>query len=123
MSGLAAAVQQQHGGVLGGAVCVGHQLDAVGTHARSSFDCRMHFATRHRYLSHQGPSCQGPSHRGPRHGLSTRTLRSVLNANAVNALRHRIQAEIDEGHSTAAQFALAVDGEIAATDSYGTATD
>jgi CubicO group peptidase (beta-lactamase class C family) len=47
----------------------------------------------------------------------------VLNPNAVNALRHRIQAEIDDGHSTAAQFALALDGEIVATDSYGTATD
>src|SRR5436305_568478 len=41
--------------------------------------------------------------------LTTRTLRSVFNANAVNALRHRIKAEIDEGHSQAAQFALAID--------------
>ena len=47
----------------------------------------------------------------------------MLNADAVNALRHRIQAEIDDGHSTAAQFALALDGEIVVTDSYGTATD
>jgi CubicO group peptidase (beta-lactamase class C family) len=47
----------------------------------------------------------------------------VLNANAVNALRNRIRAEIDEGHSEAAQFALGSNGEIVATESFGTATD
>jgi len=47
----------------------------------------------------------------------------VLNANAVNALRNRIRAEIDEGHSEAAQFALGWNGEIVATESFGTATD
>jgi hypothetical protein len=46
----------------------------------------------------------------------------VLNANAVNALRNRIRAEIDEGHSEAAQFALGLNGEIVATESFGTAT-
>src|SRR3954470_1283789 len=55
--------------------------------------------------------------------VSTRTLRSVLNANAVNALRDRIQAEIDDGHSNAAQFALAIDSEVVAAESYGTAAD
>jgi CubicO group peptidase (beta-lactamase class C family) len=46
----------------------------------------------------------------------------VLNTAAVNALRDRIRAEIDEGHSHAAQFALGLDGEIVATESFGTAT-
>jgi len=54
---------------------------------------------------------------------ATRTLRTVFNANAVNALRDRIRAEIDDGHSHAAQFALALDGEIVAGGSYGTAND
>ena len=47
----------------------------------------------------------------------------MLNANAVNALRNRIRAEIDEGHSEAAQFALGLEGEVVATESFGTATD
>ncbi|MEP7203899.1 MAG: serine hydrolase domain-containing protein [Ilumatobacteraceae bacterium] len=46
----------------------------------------------------------------------------MLNAHAVNALRTRIQAEIDEGHSLAAQFALGMHGEIAETGSFGAAT-
>jgi CubicO group peptidase (beta-lactamase class C family) len=46
----------------------------------------------------------------------------VLNTAAVNALRHRITTEIDEGHSLAAQFALALDGEVVASESFGTAT-
>jgi CubicO group peptidase (beta-lactamase class C family) len=53
---------------------------------------------------------------------TTRTLRAVLNAAAVNALRVRIQAEIDEGHSQAAQFAIGLSGEIVDTGSFGTAT-
>ncbi len=51
----------------------------------------------------------------------TRTLRTVLNAAAVNALRSRIQAEIDDGHSHAAQFAIGLHGEVVAGDSFGTA--
>ena len=46
----------------------------------------------------------------------------MLNTAAVNALRGRIRAEIDEGHSHAAQFALGLQGEIVATESFGTAT-
>jgi CubicO group peptidase (beta-lactamase class C family) len=46
----------------------------------------------------------------------------VLNANAVNALRDRIRAEVDEGHSEAAQFALGLHGEVVAGGSFGTAT-
>jgi CubicO group peptidase (beta-lactamase class C family) len=45
----------------------------------------------------------------------------VLNPHAVNVLRDRIQSEIDEGHSQAAQFALAINGEIVATEAFGTA--
>ncbi|MEP7113771.1 MAG: serine hydrolase domain-containing protein [Ilumatobacteraceae bacterium] len=44
------------------------------------------------------------------------------NTAAVNALRNRIQMEIDEGHSQAAQFAIGLDGEIIAGDSFGNAT-
>jgi CubicO group peptidase (beta-lactamase class C family) len=47
----------------------------------------------------------------------------VLNTAAVNTLRNRIQTEIDDGHSHAAQFALGLNGEIVATESFGTATD
>jgi hypothetical protein len=46
----------------------------------------------------------------------------VLNTAAVNALRSRIQAEIDDGPSQAAQFALGLNGEIVAAESFGTAT-
>ena len=46
----------------------------------------------------------------------------MLNTAAVNALRSRIQAEIDDGHSLAAQFALGLNGEIVAAESFGTAT-
>jgi CubicO group peptidase (beta-lactamase class C family) len=46
----------------------------------------------------------------------------VLNAHAVNALRARIQEEIDDGHSLAAQFALGMHGEIVETGSFGAAT-
>ncbi len=46
----------------------------------------------------------------------------MLNPAAVNALRSRIQAEIDDGHSQAAQFALALNGEVVAAESFGTAT-
>ena len=52
----------------------------------------------------------------------TRTLRTVLNTAAVDALRSRVQAEIDDGHSHAAQFALGYNGEIVAAESFGTAT-
>ncbi len=54
--------------------------------------------------------------------LSARTLRIVLNPTAVHALRSRIQAEVDDGHSTAAQFALGLNGEIVAAESFGAAT-
>ncbi|HEX3088968.1 MAG TPA: serine hydrolase domain-containing protein, partial [Ilumatobacteraceae bacterium] len=47
----------------------------------------------------------------------------MLNTTAVNALRSRIQAEIDDGHSQAAQFALGLDGEVVAAESFGAATD
>jgi CubicO group peptidase (beta-lactamase class C family) len=47
---------------------------------------------------------------------------AVVIASAVNALRDRIQAEIDDGHSQAAQFAIGLDGEIVAGESFGTAT-
>jgi CubicO group peptidase (beta-lactamase class C family) len=50
-----------------------------------------------------------------------RTLRTVLNADAVNALNNRIQAEIDDGHSNSAQFALGLHGEIVAGGSFGAA--
>ena len=46
----------------------------------------------------------------------------MLNTAAVNALRDRIRAEIDDGHSNAAQFAIGLQGEIAAAESFGTAT-
>lgn len=46
----------------------------------------------------------------------------MLNTAAVNALGDRIHAEIDDGHSLAAQFALGLDGEIVAGDSFGTAS-
>ena len=46
----------------------------------------------------------------------------MFNAHAVNALRARIQAEIDDGHSLAAQFALGMRGEIVETGSFGTAS-
>ena len=46
----------------------------------------------------------------------------MLNPAAVNALRSRIQAEIDDGHSQAAQFALGLNGEVVAAESFGTAT-
>jgi CubicO group peptidase (beta-lactamase class C family) len=45
----------------------------------------------------------------------------VLDDDAVNSLRDRIEAEIDDGHSRAAQFALGLRGEIVATASFGTA--
>lgn len=45
----------------------------------------------------------------------------MLQTDAVNALRDRIQAEIDDGHSHAAQFALALHGEIVGGASFGTA--
>ena len=54
-------------------------------------------------------------------GALTRTLRSVLNAQAVDALRARVRAEVDDGHSLAAQFALGMHGEIVGADSFGTA--
>jgi CubicO group peptidase (beta-lactamase class C family) len=43
----------------------------------------------------------------------------VLHSQAVDALSHRIQAEIDGGGSLAAQFALGLDGEIVAGGSFG----
>ena len=46
----------------------------------------------------------------------------MLKTSAVNALRDRIQAEIDDGHSHAAQFAIGFNGEIVAGESFGTAT-
>lgn len=46
----------------------------------------------------------------------------MINTTAVNALRSRIQAEIDGGHSLAAQFALGFGGEVVAGESFGTAT-
>ena len=46
----------------------------------------------------------------------------MLNSDAVNALQVRIQAEIDDGHSEAAQFAIGLDGEIVAGASFGSAT-
>ncbi|MEP7045196.1 MAG: serine hydrolase domain-containing protein [Ilumatobacteraceae bacterium] len=46
----------------------------------------------------------------------------MLNPTAVDSLRNRIQAEIDDGHSQAAQFAIGFDGEIVAGDSLGAAT-
>jgi CubicO group peptidase (beta-lactamase class C family) len=46
----------------------------------------------------------------------------VLNTDAVDALRNRIQAEIDGGHSQAAQFAIGLHGEIVAGESFGAAT-
>jgi CubicO group peptidase (beta-lactamase class C family) len=46
----------------------------------------------------------------------------VLNADAVNALENRIRAEVEEGHSTADQFALGLHGELVAGGSFGTAT-
>ena len=46
----------------------------------------------------------------------------MLNSDAVNALQLRIQAEIDEGHSLAAQFAIGLHGEIVAGASFGSAT-
>jgi CubicO group peptidase (beta-lactamase class C family) len=45
----------------------------------------------------------------------------VLLPQAVDALRHRIQAEIDDGHSLAAQYALGLHGEVVAGASFGTA--
>ena len=45
----------------------------------------------------------------------------MLNSDAVNSLQARIQAEIDDGHSQAAQFAIGLDGEIVAGASFGTA--
>ena len=45
----------------------------------------------------------------------------MLNAAAVNALRDRVHAEIDDGHSQAAQFALGLHGEIVEAASFGTA--
>ena len=46
----------------------------------------------------------------------------MLNPAAVNALRSRVQAEIDDGHSQAAQFALGLNGEIVAAETFGIAT-
>jgi CubicO group peptidase (beta-lactamase class C family) len=46
----------------------------------------------------------------------------VLNTHAVNALQNRIRTEVEEGHSNAAQFALGLNGEVVAGDSFGTAT-
>jgi CubicO group peptidase (beta-lactamase class C family) len=46
----------------------------------------------------------------------------VLNPVAVDALRSRVQAEIDDGHSQAAQFALGLNGEIVAAEAFGSAT-
>ena len=46
----------------------------------------------------------------------------MLNPAAINALRTRVQAEIDDGHSDAAQFALGFQGEVVATESFGKAT-
>lgn len=45
----------------------------------------------------------------------------MLHPKAVDALRDRIQAEIDRGDSLAAQFALCLDGEIVAEGSFGAA--
>ena len=45
----------------------------------------------------------------------------MLNAQAVDALRARVRAEIDDGHSLAAQFALGMHGEIVGADSFGEA--
>ncbi|MEA3184687.1 MAG: hypothetical protein QOJ74_1164, partial [Ilumatobacteraceae bacterium] len=45
----------------------------------------------------------------------------MLHSQAVDALSHRIQAEIDGGGSLAAQFALGLDGEIVAGGSFGSA--
>ena len=45
----------------------------------------------------------------------------MLNTAAVNALRDRIQAEIDDGHSKAAQFAVGLNGEIVDAGSFGAA--
>ncbi len=46
-----------------------------------------------------------------------------LDAAAVERLTARVQREVDEGHSTAAQFAIGLDDEIVAGASFGTATD
>ena len=46
----------------------------------------------------------------------------MLNRDAVNALQARIQSEIDDGHSEAAQFAIGLHGEIVAGASFGSAT-
>ena len=45
----------------------------------------------------------------------------MLNTAAVNVLRDRIQAEIDNGNSQAAQFAIGLHGEIVASASFGSA--
>ncbi len=45
----------------------------------------------------------------------------MLNTAAVNALRDRIQAEIDNGNSQGAQFAIGLQGEIVAGASFGSA--
>lgn len=45
----------------------------------------------------------------------------MLNTAAVNALRDRIQAEIDGGNLQAAQFAIGMHGEIVAEASFGSA--
>ncbi|MGZ4702990.1 MAG: serine hydrolase domain-containing protein [Ilumatobacteraceae bacterium] len=45
----------------------------------------------------------------------------MFQPHAVDALRDRIQAEIDDGHSLAAQFAMGLHGEIVAGASFGTA--
>lgn len=46
----------------------------------------------------------------------------MLHTDAVNALQNRIQAEIDEDHSLAAQYAIALDDEIVAGASFGAAS-
>jgi CubicO group peptidase (beta-lactamase class C family) len=46
-----------------------------------------------------------------------------LDADMLAALHARIQREIDEGRSLAAQFAIGLHGEIVASSAFGTATD
>lgn len=53
----------------------------------------------------------------------TATARAThLDAAAITALSDRVRAEVDNGHSLAAQFALGYHGEIVATGAFGSAT-
>ena len=46
-----------------------------------------------------------------------------LSATGLDALYERIQHEVDAGHVAAAQVAIGLDGDVAATHSFGAATD